>query len=110
MITHRRHALHLNRHRHRHCVFDRHSTHRCLRSVTGLGQEQVAEEPKPTKVVDNTANVRSPETQGDFRQRERQAAGVRQVAAGNTARKLDAGIGQDMDYLDIPAFLRRQAD
>ena len=77
--------------------------------ATGLGQEAVVEEPKPTKVVDNTANVRASESQGDFRQRER-SAGVRQVAAGNTARKLDAGIGQDMDYLDIPAFLRRQAD
>ena len=77
--------------------------------ATGLGQDAVVEEPKPTKVVDNTANVRASESQGDFRQRER-SAGVRQVVAGNTARKLDAGIGQDMDYLDIPAFLRRQAD
>lgn len=77
--------------------------------ATGLGQEEVVEEPKPTKVVDNTTNARASESQGDFRQRERSAS-VRQVASGNTARKLDAGIGQDMDYLDIPAFLRRQAD
>ncbi len=77
--------------------------------ATGLGQEEVIEEPKPTKVVDNTPNVRAQEPQTEVRQRER-TAGVRPVAAGNTARKLDAGIGQDMDYLDIPAFLRRQAD
>jgi len=76
--------------------------------ATGLGQDVAIEEPKPTKVVDNTVQARQPETTADYRDLERPA--VSRQAAGNTARKLDAGENPDMDYLDIPAFLRRQAD
>jgi len=76
--------------------------------ATGLGQDVAVEEPKPTKVVDNTVQARQPETTADYRDLERPA--VSRQAAGNTARKLDAGENPDMDYLDIPAFLRRQAD
>lgn len=35
---------------------------------------------------------------------------MRKQAVGNTALDQSAAAGQDMDYLDIPAFLRRQAD
>lgn len=75
--------------------------------ATGLGQQIVNEEPKPTKVVDNTEHAKSAEATNEYRQIDRQAH-VRQ--AGNVARKLDSGSHPDMDYLDIPAFLRRQAD
>ncbi|MEK9712069.1 MAG: cell division protein FtsZ [Thalassolituus sp.] len=76
--------------------------------ATGLGQEAAVEEPKPTKVVDNTVQARQPEVHADYRELDRPA--VTRQAAGNTARKLDTGENPDMDYLDIPAFLRRQAD
>jgi|TARA_B100000029_G_scaffold507604_3_gene592628 cell division protein FtsZ len=75
--------------------------------ATGLGESEVIEEPKPTKVVDNTAQSRAPETSSDYRELDRPTV-TRQ--AGNAARKLDSGENPDMDYLDIPAFLRRQAD
>ncbi len=75
--------------------------------ATGLGQEKVVEEPKPTKVVDNTAQPRNADGSTDYRQLDRPAV-TRQ--AGNAARQLDSGANPDMDYLDIPAFLRRQAD
>lgn len=75
--------------------------------ATGLGQEKVVEEPKPTKVVDNTISPRTAEGNNDYRELDRPTV-ARQ--AGNAARKLDTGENPDMDYLDIPAFLRRQAD
>jgi len=75
--------------------------------ATGLGEEQVVEEPKPTKVVDNTAQNRAPEPASDYRDLDRPTVSRQ---AGNTARQLDSGENPDMDYLDIPAFLRRQAD
>jgi len=76
--------------------------------ATGLGQEEkTVEEPKPTKVVDNTAQPRNADGSTDYRQLDRPAV-TRQ--AGNAARQIDAGANPDMDYLDIPAFLRRQAD
>jgi hypothetical protein len=31
-------------------------------------------------------------------------------SGGSTARKLDAQIDAEIDYLDVPAFLRSQAD
>ena len=75
--------------------------------ATGLGESEVIEEPKPTKVVDNTAQSRAPETSSDYRELDRPTVSRQ---AGNAARKLDSGENPDMDYLDIQAFLRRQAD
>jgi len=73
--------------------------------ATGLGRREVAEEPKPTKVVDNTARKADGTT--DYSQLDRPTV-TRQ--AGNAAKKVDVADRPDMDYLDIPAFLRRQAD
>lgn len=75
--------------------------------ATGLGRRDVAEEPKPTKVVDNTVNARKADGTTDYSQLD-QPTVKRQ--AGNTAKQLDVAARPDMDYLDIPAFLRRQAD
>ncbi len=73
--------------------------------ATGLGPVQAAQEPKPTKVVDNT--MRKADGTPDYNQLDRPTI-TRQ--AGNAAKKIDVAVSPDMDYLDIPAFLRRQAD
>jgi cell division protein FtsZ len=76
--------------------------------ATGLGQQQkVVEEPKPTKVVDNTVSARNADGSTDYRQLERPAISRQ---AGSAAKQVDVSSRPDMDYLDIPAFLRRQAD
>ncbi len=66
--------------------------------ATGLGTSNA----RPTKVVDNTPAydaIRRPIPRADN-------------GAGNTAQKLDPLMeaDADLDYLDIPAFLRNQAD
>jgi len=80
--------------------------------ATGLGFKETTEVPK--KVVDNTAapaaNVRKvPTTAADYAELDKPAH-VRQQAASAPAPKVDSAKAKDMDYLDIPAFLRRQAD
>ncbi len=71
--------------------------------ATGLGSQHE----KPTKVVDNTAN----ETETDYRQLDKPA--VMRNGQGTerpSAMAQAVGAETDIDYLDIPAFLRRQAD
>jgi len=75
--------------------------------ATGLGQVM----DKPVKVVDNTAKPVDGTT--DYKQLDRPAVmRKRPMAHGNaavdtnTAASPEAGV----EYLDIPAFLRRQAD
>lgn len=81
--------------------------------ATGLGQP--VERKQPTKVVDNTpvAGVNAMKSSGemDYDALEKPTI-IRREPRGNeaVARKLDARTDPDMDYLDIPAFLRRQAD
>ncbi|MEC7815452.1 MAG: cell division protein FtsZ [Pseudomonadota bacterium] len=73
--------------------------------ATGLGGERE----KPTKVVDNTRTL---DGKTDYNQLDRPAVLRRRaVSQGNVA--LDQSKEseeQGVDYLDIPAFLRRQAD
>ena len=71
--------------------------------ATGLGTEHS----RPTKVVDNSEVL--PST--DYKQLDRPAI-MRNREASDRAPILAKAIGAeaDMDYLDIPAFLRRQAD
>jgi cell division protein FtsZ len=73
--------------------------------ATGLGGSRE----KPTKVVDNSRTL---DGKTDYNQLDRPAILRRRaVASGNAA--LDQGRDseeQNVDYLDIPAFLRRQAD
>ena len=71
--------------------------------ATGLGSQHE----KPTKVVDNTTN----ETETDYRQLDKPA--VLRNSQGTerpSAMAQAVGAETDIDYLDIPAFLRRQAD
>jgi cell division protein FtsZ len=81
--------------------------------ATGLGQP--AERKQPTKVVDNTSiaevNVMKSSGEMDYEALEKPTIIRREPQGGQAvARKLDARMDPDMDYLDIPAFLRRQAD
>ena len=81
--------------------------------ATGLGQP--AERKQPTKVIDNTpiasVNVMKSSGEMDYDALEKPTI-IRREPRGSeaVARKLDARMDPDMDYLDIPAFLRRQAD
>ena len=68
--------------------------------ATGLGDRHA----KPTKVVDNTDREITP----DYRQLDK--PGVMRRQASSRASAAVVGADTDMDYLDIPAFLRKQAD
>lgn len=71
--------------------------------ATGLGGEQM----KPKKVIDNT----TADSETDYRQLDKPAVMRNRPAADRGAALAQAvGAETDMDYLDIPAFLRRQAD
>ncbi|MBT6480259.1 MAG: cell division protein FtsZ [Gammaproteobacteria bacterium] len=63
---------------------------------------------RPTKVVDNTDR----EITTDYRQLDRPAVMRNRQGSGRAAAAAAAVVGSDtdMDYLDIPAFLRKQAD
>ena len=68
--------------------------------ATGLGARE-----KPVKVVDNTAAAAAPTA----RQSDAGAPNYRNQPATSAAAHLSKP-AEDLDYLDIPAFLRRQAD
>jgi len=79
--------------------------------ATGLGAEQQRQE-APLKVVENR---KPPATAADYRQldrptviRQKTATAARESAASDSEPVPSAS--PDLDYLDIPAFLRRQAD
>ena len=76
--------------------------------ATGLGQEDMR---KPAQGSDRSRPTR-PEP--DYRDMERPAITRRNPVSveGSTARKVEQQTERDsdLDYLDIPAFLRRQAD
>lgn len=74
--------------------------------ATGLGRER--EKERPTKVIDNTERSGQP----DYRQLDKPTVmrGRPAVPAGRQ-RAMPKAIGaEDLDYLDIPAFLRKQVD
>lgn len=68
--------------------------------ATGLGQEKVTMAEQPLKVVDKT-----PTGEVDYAKLDKPAV-IRNKVAGDRFAETESG----MDYLDIPAFLRRQAD
>ena len=79
--------------------------------ATGLGARE-----KPVKVIDNTAvapaqSVQRPEAGApNYRDLERPTVMRNQAPAGAAAASRLTQPADDLDYLDIPAFLRRQAD
>jgi cell division protein FtsZ len=84
--------------------------------ATGLDTSLVAPAVMPTKVVDNTSRRPAPRPSfnpaPDYGNLERPAINRHQQTAAapvqNPAPRIE--IDEDLDYLDIPAFLRRQAD
>ncbi|AQZ94755.1 cell division protein FtsZ [Halopseudomonas phragmitis] len=79
--------------------------------ATGLGSRA----DKPVKVVDNTAApaaTRQVENSSapNYRDLDRPTVMRNQAPAGNAAAARLSQPAEDLDYLDIPAFLRRQAD
>lgn len=75
--------------------------------ATGLGGQQ---HERPTKVVDNTKTAKTV----DFNSLDKPAVmrkkNKNQVKSAQPVMAKAVGGGVDMDYLDIPAFLRKQAD
>jgi len=72
--------------------------------ATGLGGHE-----RPNVVVDNTPRVTAAEAVEDYRKLDRPTV-MRHQAARRHERSVDTAEAPDLDYLDIPAFLRRQAD
>jgi len=75
--------------------------------ATGLGG--AADKPKMT-IVEETLPVHQEvnlDGKVDYGKLDRPTI-MRKQVVGNTA--LEAAVSSDLDYLDIPAFLRRQAD
>lgn len=78
--------------------------------AAGLEQERVVEEaPKPSVTTPQRPRTPAPV---DYTQLDRQPAAARKEKIAKEAElaKKQAESKSDMDYLDIPAFLRRQAD
>lgn len=79
--------------------------------ATGLGARE-----KPVKVIDNTAAAPAQSVQRleagapNYRDLERPTVMRNQAPAGAAAASRLTQPADDLDYLDIPAFLRRQAD
>ena len=76
--------------------------------ATGLGEVRKA----PVKVIDNTVGVGLASGQPNYRDLDKPAVGRRQAGTREIAERPPMAVGaeRDLDYLDIPAFLRRQAD
>jgi len=72
--------------------------------ATGLGEDEM-----PSMVVDNTVGQSALDGEVNYEQLDRPAFARHQAGAQRdmTVQEQDT---QDLDYLDIPAFLRRQAD
>ena len=74
--------------------------------ATGIGSEKT-----PERVVPNSIKiVKKNDGQVDYDQLERPTVIRNQVLAQEYSPKQQTAEARDMDYLDIPAFLRRQAD
>lgn len=77
--------------------------------ATGLGSPVAAKQPAPTKVV--VDNTRMPDGKPNYSALDKPAimrANQAAMSATKAAKEVDKE--KDMEYLDIPAFLRRQAD
>lgn len=77
--------------------------------ATGLGDEigrapiQVADNAKPVETIDDYKKLDRPTVM-------RNKPVAEELETTPAQAKVDAEVGQDMDYFDIPAFLRQQAD
>ena len=71
--------------------------------ATGLGQENK----KPTKVVDNTLNR---DGMPNYDELDKPTVMRKKEVVDSNSTPAAVGADMDLDYLDVPAFLRRQAD
>jgi cell division protein FtsZ len=69
-----------------------------------------AAEPRPKKVVDNAPAPKRADGTTDYNKLDRPAVSRQAGAGAQAATRAEPQTRQDMEYLDIPAFLRRQAD
>ena len=81
-------------------------------TVVATGLRGVAAKTGPRGVVDNPPPRRSATGDIDYGRLDKPTINRRtsQVSEGSTARKIDPNADPEMDYLDVPAFLRKQAD
>jgi cell division protein FtsZ len=80
--------------------------------ATGLGNHMEKQMPAPQR-LDQPGRPAPRQPMGDYRDLDRPTISRRPstpVSEPSTARKLEQKQDGDLDYLDIPAFLRRQAD
>ena len=79
-------------------------------TVVATGLRGAAMKTGPRSVVDN-APVRRASGEIDYGRLDKPTINRRPaVSDGSTARKMDVHADPEMDYLDVPAFLRKQAD
>lgn len=78
--------------------------------ATGLGVPQTAERPQPTKVVVDNTKRSAATGQPDYAELDKPAVMRAAASQGSAAAAQPLPEDRDMEYLDIPAFLRRQAD
>ena len=81
--------------------------------ATGLGEVAKPAVPKETKVV--VDNTRTPEGTPNYRELDkpavtRGAAAPSRASTGSAKSAVGSSVEKDIEYLDIPAFLRRQVD
>lgn len=77
--------------------------------ATGLGPDNR----QAARVVVDNSDTASPAKSGDYKEYDQPIARRRpasQSAVGNAGGQASPALEQDLDYLDVPAFLRRQAD
>ena len=84
--------------------------------ATGIGRPQEAVAPQPVRLVNNNvaavpaAPARRPSGDVDYTSLDRPTVHRQQAAVANDRYARQSSAAPDLDYLDIPAFLRRQAD
>lgn len=74
--------------------------------ATGLGETELA---RPTKVVDNTLEKVTKSASPDYQELDIPTV-IRSNRSSSGQSNAAEKLSDDMEYLDIPAFLRRQAD
>ncbi len=77
--------------------------------AAGLEQDRATQAPKPVAAATTTAKAQTSAAPVDYTKLDRQPAINRKEQDAAVVKK-QAENKSDMDYLDIPAFLRRQAD
>jgi len=76
--------------------------------ATGLGKVQQSADTPPVRLVQSN-EAEPPVLMGEYREMDRPTV-IRNKAREESRAYADGSHSMDMDYLDIPAFLRRQAD